>query len=292
MIIDQNGQRWFKGNLHTHTTITDGTRSPDDVIALYAAAGYDFLALTDHWHVSEADNRQGLLLLSGCEYDVGSNPRQGIFHIVGIGMEHKPDIMRNQLVSAQLFIDQITAAGGLPILAHPAWSLETPEQISGLRGLAAVEIYNSVSDLPHNARPYSGLLIDLLALSGMILPCVAADDSHFYDGEETKSFIMVRSPACTRKALLTAIRQGDFYATQGPQIDLKIKEDTAEVICSPAERIVFYSDAVWSGHRSFSGHGITSAVYALLNNEHFVRVEVTDDQGRTAWSSPISRVQS
>ncbi len=292
MLIDQNGQRWFKGNLHTHTTITDGTRSPEDVITLYAAAGYDFLALTDHWHVSEADSREGLLLLSGCEYDVGSDPRQGIFHIVGIGMEHKPDIVRNQQISAQWFIDQITAAGGLPILAHPAWSLETPEQISRLHGLAAVEIYNSVSDLPHNARPYSGLLIDMLASSGMILPCVAADDSHFYDGEETKSYIMVRSPACTRKDLLAAIRRGDYYATQGPQIDLKIKENTAEVTCSPADRIVFYSDAVWTGSRSFSGCGITSAVYPLQKNEHFVRVEVIDDQGRTAWSSPISRVQS
>ena len=48
MIIDGNGERWYKGNLHTHTTDSDGLKSPDDVKRLYKSLGYDFLALTDH----------------------------------------------------------------------------------------------------------------------------------------------------------------------------------------------------------------------------------------------------
>ena len=39
---------WLRGNLHAHTTWSDGVKSPADLIAEYEARGYDFLAITDH----------------------------------------------------------------------------------------------------------------------------------------------------------------------------------------------------------------------------------------------------
>ena len=66
MYIDEHGARWFKGNLHTHTTDSDGQMSPDDCAALYRGRGYDFLSLTDHWKLSGTRTHEnGLLLLSG-----------------------------------------------------------------------------------------------------------------------------------------------------------------------------------------------------------------------------------
>lgn len=41
--------KWFRGNLHTHTTLSDGRYTPERAAALYRDAGYDFIALTDHW---------------------------------------------------------------------------------------------------------------------------------------------------------------------------------------------------------------------------------------------------
>jgi hypothetical protein len=289
MYIDPQGNKWFKGNLHTHTTKSDGQRSPEQVIALYAGQGYDFLALTDHWCYGGTCQVDGLLILSGCEYDTGSDPRDGIFHIVGIGMASQPDLSAQPRPPAQSLIDAIAAAGGLAILAHPAWSLNTPEQIRPLHGLAGTEIYNSVSGLPHSARPYSGQIIDQLACEDRLMPSFAADDSHFYDGEETKSYIMVRSESCTREALLAAISRGDFYATQGPHFSLAIKKDRLEVACSPADRVVFYSNVVYSNHCSTNGSNLTSAVYPFSGTERFIRVEITDSQGRVAWSSPVRR---
>ncbi|HBP37171.1 MAG TPA: hypothetical protein DD640_00185 [Clostridiales bacterium] len=289
MFIDANGQKWFKGNLHAHTTNSDGRRAPEDVIKLYADADYDFLALTDHWRYQGMAQKEHMLLLSGCEYDTGSDPRDGIIHIVGIGMARQPELTAVPRPAAQAMIDAINGCGGLAILAHPAWSLNMPEHIRMLRGLAGTEIYNSVSDLPHSARPYSGLVVDQLACQDYLLPCFAADDSHFYDGEETKSYIMVRCESCTPAALMAAIRRGDFYATQGPQIRLEMKEDRLEVTCTPAEHIVFFSNVVYSNHCSSSGHGLTAAVYPFSGPERFIRVEVTDSQDRTAWSSPVRR---
>ena len=121
MYIDKNGRTWLKGNLHTHTTRSDGRRSPEDTVALYRENGYDFIALTDHWTVSETRDGGGILELSGCEYDIGGDPRAGIYHIVGAGLKKDPQLKRG--TPAQDIIDAIRDAGGFPILAHPAWSL-------------------------------------------------------------------------------------------------------------------------------------------------------------------------
>ena len=45
--------KWFKGNLHMHTTNSDGRLDPDSARAEYGSRGFDFIALTDHWHLSE-----------------------------------------------------------------------------------------------------------------------------------------------------------------------------------------------------------------------------------------------
>ncbi|MBU7003944.1 MAG: hypothetical protein HXS50_00155, partial [Theionarchaea archaeon] len=44
--------KWFRGNIHTHTTESDGRLSPSEVSEFYRSRGYDFLCLTDHNTVS------------------------------------------------------------------------------------------------------------------------------------------------------------------------------------------------------------------------------------------------
>jgi hypothetical protein len=41
--------RFWKGNLHTHSTRSDGKLHPDRVCQVYREMGYDFLAITDHF---------------------------------------------------------------------------------------------------------------------------------------------------------------------------------------------------------------------------------------------------
>ena len=64
----------LKGNLHAHTTFSDGRRPIDEVIARYRDLGYDFLAITDHvdriqddywFHIPRGDER--MLILPGVE---------------------------------------------------------------------------------------------------------------------------------------------------------------------------------------------------------------------------------
>ena len=78
MYIDNKGRKWFKGNLHMHTTESDGALTPAEAAALYAENGYDFIARTDHWKVGPADEFDSLLCLTGCEYNVGARPSEGV----------------------------------------------------------------------------------------------------------------------------------------------------------------------------------------------------------------------
>ena len=286
MFIDEKGQRWYKGNLHTHTTRSDGQRTPEEAAALYRENGYDFLALTDHWKVSATTRTpDSLLLLAGVEYNFGETAREGVYHIVGFGMYADPGVTRDD--GPQRAVDKIRAAGGLAVLAHPAWSLNTPEHIRALPRADATEIFNSVSDLPRNCRPYSGGVLDMMAAEGRYLPLLAVDDTHFYTYDACRSYVMVRAEQNTPPALLAAIRRGDFYATQGPRLSVVYESGAIRAACSPVSSIVFFTDSPWVTHRADVGEGLTEAVYTPSPRDTFVRVEATDAEGRTAWSNYI-----
>ncbi len=60
---------WYKGNLHTHTTESDGDAHPEDVVEWYKQHEYDFLVLSDHNHRTILDHEidGGPLMVTGEE---------------------------------------------------------------------------------------------------------------------------------------------------------------------------------------------------------------------------------
>lgn len=287
MQIDMFGNRRQKVNLHMHTTRSDGQRSPEAALRIYRNEGYDAVALTDHWVYGEADTCGGMTVLSGAEYNINRKTTEdGVFHIVGIGMEREPHISGDGMTAdPQQVIDSIHEAGGLAILAHPAWSLNTPEQILSLHGIDATEIYNSVSGVHESRRPDSGLIVDMLGARGVCFPLIADDDAHYYDSDRCRSWIMVRSDDASRESLLSAVRKGDFYATQGPEVHASVEGEELVIDCSPCREIAVFSDAVWVDHRMIVGDDLTHVRVPVKKFEKFVRVEVTDREGNRAWTN-------
>lgn len=285
MITDLMGQTRYKVNLHMHTSLSDGDATPVEAAEKYLRAGYDAIALTDHWVFGHGGEMAGLTILPGAEYNVGGNDGAGgVFHIVGVGMSREPLVSKQH--SVQQIIDRIRDVGGLAILAHPAWSLNTPEQILPLSRVDATEIYNSVSGCHHSRRPDSSLIVDMLACRGRFYPLVAADDAHYYDGDECASWIMVQAEDNSRRALVKAIRAGNFYATQGPEVHLFPEGDGYTVRTSPVSEIVFLSNLTWAP-RVFEGSELCEAHYVPRENERYLRVQVRDAEGRLAWTNPI-----
>lgn len=286
MMIDLFGNLRYKINLHTHTTRSDGHKSPEEAARIYREAGYDAIALTDHRVVGEQQTLSSLPILPGCEYNVGNDARTGIYHIVAVCYDTPPAIERD--MTPARMIDAIHEAGGFAILAHPEWSLNTVAQIMAPDGASradAAEIYNTVSDFGMSYRADSSAVLDRTALAGRAFPLVAADDAHYYTGDQCRSWLMVKADDCSPAAIRAALRAGDFYATQGPEIHTRIEGDTLRVFTSPVSRINFHTSLVWTEGTVVRGYGLTEASFSLARRPAFVRVSVTDADGKQAWTS-------
>lgn len=281
---------FYKGNMHLHTTGSDGQRTPEEAIALYKAQGYDFLSITDHRVITRETGFDGnMLLIAGVEWDYLITGGQAI-HIVGVGVGPLAGEI-DRIWGPQRCIDVIRASGGRAILAHPAWSMNTNETICGLHDLTAAEVYNTFSGAPWNAnRADSSLLLDIAAASGTYLPFVASDDTHRYTGEQFGGFTMVQADSLTEKGILDGLDRGTFYASQGPQFkQIEYDGDIIRITCSPVERIIFFSELTWLDGRCRDGHGMTESVYEIQRHryERYVRCQIWDAEGKTAWTSPI-----
>lgn len=276
---------WLKINFHMHTTVSDGHCTPEDAIGFYRDKGYDIVALTDHWKWNKSGEIDGMRVISGAEFNTNhSDAIRGVYHILGIGCERDPQL--DPSMPPQQIIDGIRAAGGLAVLAHPAWSINTTENVAPLHGLEATEIFNSVSQVHESGRAYSGEFVDASACKGVYYPLLATDDTHYYDGDQTCGWIMLEGDlSMTDAQILDAVRAGRFYATQGPELYAKREDGKIVVDCSPVDRIMFHSNLVWAAGHGITGKGMTHAEMPIHDGERYVRVEIIDSEGKHAWSN-------
>ena len=277
--------RYYKLGLHIHTTRSDGKRDPEEVIRIYKDHGYDAIALTDHWKCGENGWAGDMLLLAGAEYNKKANDAiDGVFHILGIGMEYDPELEKD--TPAQPAIDAIRKAGGMAVLAHPAWSMNTVEQAKNLVGVEATEIYNAVSESHQSIRAYSPHFVECCANAGIDYRVLATDDAHYYEGDDAcMGWVMAKMESLSRENVLKALRDGDFYATQGPELYVRREGDEVIVECSPCQYISVMTNMTWRANRVARGEGITEHRYTLKEDESWYRVEVRDANGKYAWSN-------
>jgi hypothetical protein len=296
MYVDLLGNTRAKLGLHIHTTLSDGNASPEEAARIYLDEGYDAIAITDHWVYGEECEIEGLKILAGCEYDVGGNDSSnGVFHIVGVGMTGDPEIpsdwrrmVKTSEAKANEIIKRIKFHNGLAILAHPAWSLNTADMLMRVGDFDCSEIYNSVSEFGMSDRAYSDSEIDQIANMGKYTNIVATDDVHYYTGDQCRGWIMVETTDMDTQSLVRAIRAGRFYATQGPEVHLiKTAPDKVKVICSPCDKVVFQTNTVWVPGRIVRGDGVIEAEYLKFGPDKYVRAEVTDADGKKAWSNYV-----
>ncbi len=290
MQLFDNTKNWYKGNLHAHTTLSDGQCTPDEVAKLYKDAGYHFLALTDHNILSDTCVKDGMLMLRGVE--LGENymsPRRVAYHFVGIGGDDGTadyDYSKSEK-NPQKMLDHLKNHGAYTILCHPDWSLMTTADIMALNGYDAVEVMNTISD-PY-ARGDSSHIIDTVMTSGRIDKMVASDDAHFYTGDHCSASVWVNTDELSEESILSALRNGQFYASEGPRFQsIEVENGFIRVRTSPVSLIRFMSDSFYvEGRRCIIDTCASCAVYEIKRSDTFVRIEAVDKSGRRAWSQYI-----
>ena len=288
--------KWYKGNVHAHTTVSDGTRTPETLVDIYREARYDFLSVTDHSVVADTSGLggSGFLLVPGEEICVGRSHTGTLYHLVALGVEETlPFSDFDRELDPQRVVDHINEIGGISILAHPYWSGLNHRDMMTLERYHGVEIYNTSCEYERNTG-VSASHIDGVIVAGRRPWIYAVDDHHGADRpsmplDACGAWISVKSKDLTVESIMESMRGGLFYSSTGPEIkSIGIDGDgVISVECSPVKTISFVSTPSLGMKFYAEDTPLTHASYPGRPGETYVRVEVTDIMGRTAWSNPM-----
>lgn len=212
-ILIPEGNR-FRANLHCHSVVSDGRKTPEQLKADYMAHGYSVIAYTDHdIYVNHDDlTDDSFVALNSYELDVGCESDDPLedgktCHLCYIALDRDNDLSlcfnKHDYVwgNARAFIDKQhylgngdyvrvyspdgvndmirlgTENGFFVTYNHPVWSLESYPQYSGYKGMNAMEIVN-YSSIVSGWEDENGRCYDDLLNLGNRLYCIAADDNH------------------------------------------------------------------------------------------------------------------
>jgi len=294
---------FFRGNLHTHCTVSDGALEAAEVCRRYAEAGYDFIAMTDHfvghYGYPVTDTRghrtNRFTTILGAEVHSGRMGNGELWHMVAVGLpldfapSGQEDFHPNETAEApDVLARRCAEAGAFVAVAHPEWNGMTPEDARLIAAAHAVEIYNHGCHVECD-RGFGIAVWDTLLNEGWRVTGCATDDAHFHGPDHFGGWVMVKAEVNEPAALLAALKAGAYYASTGPEIhDFRVEDGVAVIECSPAEHII----AVGQGAASQVAHsaGITRAELPLrgrFTRSNWVRAAVQDDACKRAWSNPI-----
>jgi len=304
-----SGGNMYKANLHCHTTDSDGRLTPEEIKNIYMAEGYSIVAYTDHHSGSgfvrrEHLNEKNFLAINSCEVDL--NQKRGDKRVISKvktyhfnlyatdpDMEAQPPILEmdyNDIRAINQYIADRTDEGFLVCYNHPYWSLQDYSDYSGLKGCFAMEIYNHGCEVVDGYYGYHPQVYDEMLRRGNRIFCVSADDNHNrYPSGDARwdsfgGFVMVNCAGLTYGGVMDALRRGDFYSSQGPEIyEIYEKAGVLNVSCSAVDLIVAFTDGRKSHVRR--GDGITSAAFELTGDERYVRIMCRDDKKTDANSN-------
>lgn len=296
--------RFYRGNLHTHSTRSDGVLDPAEVCRRYRDEGYDFMALTDHfiglYNYPVTDTlgfrAPGFTTILGAELHTGCQANGELWHILAVGLPadfappHAPHFSPVEgSESAADLARRAREAGAFVAIAHPQWSGLTPEDARAIAAAHAVETYN------HGCwagcdRADGFAINDHLLSEGRRLTLVATDDAHFSEPDHFGGWVMVKAEENDPDALLSALKSGLSYSTQGPEIRrIELGARAIEVECSAAASVIVQGHG--QAAKAVHGLSMTRASVPLdrFAKSPWLRVTVIDRAGRRAWSNPIWR---
>ncbi len=208
-------KNFYKANLHTHTTVSDGKRTPEEVKELYKSKGYSVVAYTDHDVLLTHDdlNDSEFLALAGYEMEMSEAvptvhgfkktahiclisptpipPKQVCYHrekyMIGNGGLYRdklnydttlPDYERSHTPECvNDIIKQGRDAGFFVTYNHPSWSLEDYSDYMSFHGMNAMEIYNG-SCIASGYEAVDPRVYDDILRGGERIYCIGADDNH------------------------------------------------------------------------------------------------------------------
>ena len=239
--------RPFKGEIHQHSLVSDGRTPPQDHVMYAREAGFDFIAVTDHWNnrqnaiVSAAAKNSGcgLVTYPGEEMHNVSH----ILHSICLGApkvmgirERTPELTkgakpilaklrrelpkmhdseRRSLAEAIYLARRARKSGAVVIYSHPHWKPygrynappEFTRYILSHDDFDAVEITNG--QVHHDNYLTFALLYEIAASTGRRWPVVSASDCHNVKNVQAykRNYNILFAPNCSFAEFKKGLRE-------------------------------------------------------------------------------------
>lgn len=280
--VNLTGGSWLRGNLHAHTTASDGKRPMQEVLDDYAQRGYDFLMISDHDIYTSADDykpfdARGMVLIPGNEVSANGP------HLLHVDADRRIEPTADR----QVVLDAIAATGqGFAVMNHPNWQARFDHcsigQLDAWSPYLGLEIYNgTIGRL--SGSPYATNKWDMLLNQRRHVWGFANDDTHRVEDVElgwNMVYTADRSPA----GVVDALRNGRFYPSTGVTIrDIRVDGRRIRIETDNARRIVALKQVgqrfAYADDRVLEVEVPEDAIYA--------RFECWGDGERFAWTQPF-----
>ncbi|MBI5726884.1 MAG: T9SS type A sorting domain-containing protein [Ignavibacteriales bacterium] len=281
-------KRYYRGNTHTHSypgssgDITDTSYTGTKIKSQYTAKGYDFLVFTDHgaWWNAKVLSTPDFTVINGSEPGISGNGNWG--HFTGVNMKAR---VSGANLTHQQMIDAIKAQSAVPFINHPRYAqipITAFQIINSMKtNLNHMEIWNGVTAGQAGLTDIS--VWDSVLSTGRKFFGVASDDSH-KETHQGKGWIMVYASSINEDTLTKAIREGDFYSSNGIFLDsVYYSPSKLYVKSSNGEKIQF----IGNKGAVLGTVNASTAEYLITGNETYVRAEVSNAAGKKAWTQPI-----
>lgn len=224
--------KWYKGDFHTHTFLSDGKLSPEEGMDSAQNMELDFFVATDHNILPTKWLNDPILVIPGIEV----TSSKGHFNALGLsswidwrlsssdgGMETEQGMNR--------ILKEVKEKGAIRSINHPMlapwdWTFQETE----LAELDVIEIWNDPT-FPDNVKATEEALIlwDTLLMDGFVIYGIGGSDSHMrptetYEEGGLPSLIgdpatYVWAEELSAYAILDSVRKGNVHVSRGPVLN-------------------------------------------------------------------------
>jgi hypothetical protein len=267
----------------------------------YDWAGFDVLAITDHWVRTDEPSTDGLLVIPSTELDARVDGAAVDAHVLALGIVADPVVPESDFDGLDETVAWVLANGGVPFIAHTYWSGLRAEDFEGCEGLVGLEVYNAGCEL-EVGRGFAAMHWDDVLEHRRPFYGIAVDDSHVSGFDTSLGWVWARCRERSADAVLDALRTGAFYSSGGPEIRALEVDDVSVVVrCTPARSVTAVGERR-AGSRVNAGRlgyplraevlevnddGLIVAARLRRPASAYGRVEIEDAHGRKAWTNPL-----
>ena len=294
MYIDGKNLPVFRASLHNHSTSSDGTFTIPQLATHYRDAGYDVFSISDHDVSNDITGIEipGITILSGVElHPLG--PRGILWHILALGVPG--DFKAKGYSSGSEAVKAAKDVGALVYCAHPAWCGLHTEEILELGTIDGIEIFNAGARLCKRATS-DEIWDELLQAENRPCRALGVDDCHDWTAFAL-GWTMIAAENRSPEAIYDALRNGRFYATEGPEFhSIEFKGGHFRATFSPAETAVLVSNfaqgycAASPGFPMIGCKGKTiteiDVDVSAFSKGSYIRCQISSPDGYQAWTQP------